>query len=317
MYNGYNTIPAGQDYINYYNGMYSPSTLHCRNNALHAYFVKYLLQKAMSVFEWELPKTWSENYFLYTLYTWGFVGVLETDKYGVICQGSGIEGYDIYYQPSHIVVTNPLLKETKPLRIGVECEVIRLTPDWSGIIDMINYYADQMAITAEATTINIMNSKLSYVFSAKNKAGAESLKKILDQIMGGNIAVFYDEKLRRANPTGGSEEPWNTFAQDLRSNFIAPDLQDSMRRWEELFNNEIGIDNVRSDKKERLITAEANANNFECRCKAELWLDTLKKCVEKVNKMFGTNIRVDWRHDATVNGGNNNGSNNTNGTVNL
>ena len=135
--------------------------------------------------------------------------------------------------------------------------------------------------------------------------------------MSGNIDVFYDEKLRRANPTGGSEEPWSTFAQDLRSNFIAPDLQDSMRRWEELFNNEIGIDNVRSDKKERLITAEANANNFECKCKAELWLDTLKKCVGKVNKMFGTNIRVDWRHDATANGGADIGNNDINGAVNL
>ena len=81
--------------------------------------------------------------------------------------------------------------------------------------------------------------------------------------------------------------------------------------------DEIGIDNVRSDKKERLITAEANANNVECRCKAELWLDTLKKCVEKVNKMFGTNIRVDWRHDVTTNGGANNGYNDTNGTANL
>lgn len=297
MFNGYNAIPAGQDYINYYNGIHNPSTLHCRNNALQAYFVKYLLQKAISVFKWELPETWSENYFLYTLYTWGFVGVFKTDKYGVICQGAGVEGYNIYYQPSHIVVNNPLINCAKPLKIGAECEVIRLMPDWSGVIDLINYYADQMAITAEATTINIMNSKLSYVFSAKNKTQAESLKKILDQIMCGNLAVFYDEKLRRADPTGCTEEPWTTFAQDLRSNFIAPDLQDAMRRWEELFDNEIGINNVRSDKKERLITAEAESNNFEFRCKAMLWLDTLKKCVKKVNEMFGTDIRVDWRDE--------------------
>ena len=74
---------------------------------------------------------------------------------------------------------------------------------------------------------------------------------------------------------------------------------------------------MRSDKKERLITAEANAKNFECRCKAELWLDTLKKCVEKVNRMFGTSISVNWRHDVSVMGGVDNGNNDTNGTTNL
>ena len=71
-----------------------------------------------------------------------------------------------------------------------------------------------------------------------------------------------------------------------------------------------------SVNKERLLTSEANANNFECRSKAELWLDTLKKCVEKVNKMFGTNIRVDWRHNAE-NGGADNGNNDINGAVNV
>lgn len=292
---GNGTVPAQYDFINAYNSTMSPSTVHCANTSLTNFFARYLMQKAMSVFKWNLPETWSKNYFLYTLYVWGWVSVFETDKYGVICQGSGLEGYDIFYQPTHVVVTNPLLKKVKKLRIGRDCEVLRLTPDWGGIFDIIMYYADNMAMTAEATGMNVMNSKLSYMFSARNKAGAESLKTIMDKIMRGELAVFYDEKLKTTRPDMATTEPWTAFAQDLRSNFIAPDLQDTMRRWEELFDNEIGINNVRSDKKERLITAEAESNNFEAKSKCELWLDSLQEGCKKVNKMFGIDISVDWR----------------------
>ena len=62
-----------------------------------------------------------------------------------------------------------------------------------------------------------------------------------------------------------------------------------------MFDNDIGINNVRSDKKERLITVEANSNNFEAKSKCELWLEQLWESIEKVNNMFGTKISVDWR----------------------
>lgn len=31
-------------------------------------FQRYLMQKAISVFRWELPDTWDKDYFLYCLY---------------------------------------------------------------------------------------------------------------------------------------------------------------------------------------------------------------------------------------------------------
>ena len=133
MYNGNLCAPVGSDVINACYGQVSPSTLHCKNTALTTYFKRYLLQKAMSVFEWKLPKEWSKSYFLYTLYTWGFISVVETDKFGVICQGCGLQGYNIYYQPTHAIIVNPLLQGFLTPQIGLQCELIRLTPDWVGI----------------------------------------------------------------------------------------------------------------------------------------------------------------------------------------
>ena len=146
----YNGIPFPADYINAANSQVSPSTVHCRNTSLSLYFQRYLLQKAMSVFKWEMPPEWSKNYTLYTLYCWGFFAVVNTDRYGVIPQACGLRGYDVFYQPTNAVITNPLLTGTLEPRIGLQCELVRLQPDYGGIMDIVTYYADMLALCAES-----------------------------------------------------------------------------------------------------------------------------------------------------------------------
>ena len=114
------------------------STVHVKNVALQRFVRRYLFQKAISVFEWKLPETWNRDYFLYVLYAWGYIGVVETNKYGVICQAGVPYGYDIYYQPTNLIITNPLLKGALQPRIGKECTVFKLQPDWGGINDLGN-----------------------------------------------------------------------------------------------------------------------------------------------------------------------------------
>lgn len=292
-------VPVSYDMINLYTSSYSPSTLHCKNTQLYSYFLRYLLQKCMSVFKWDLPEEWDKNYFLYTLYCWGFLCVFETDKYGVIPQACGLQGYNIFYQPTEVNIANPLLRGINIKRINKDCVILRLQPDWCGVMDICSYYADNMALTAETCEINIANSKLTYMFGVDGKVQAEALKKTFDQIMSGNTAVYYGNNLRRRDAMGNTTDPWTTFANKLKENFIAPDLQDTLRRWEEMFCNDVGIPNVRSDKKERLITAEAESNDFETQSKCDLWLEELQKSCRKINAMFGDKLSsavwVDWR----------------------
>ena len=297
-------MPYSYEMINLFNSSYSPSTLHTKNTQMFTFFKKYLLEKVMSVFEFELPEMWDKNYFLYSLFLNGYLAIVNTDKFGVICQHCGLRGYNIYYNPTHAIIVNPLLTGILEPKIGTQCSLIRLQPDYSGISDIVNYYADNMAMTAEACEMNIMNSKLSFLFAVRGKSQAESMKKILDQVMRGELSVFYDEKLKMGN----DNIPLNFFNNDLKKNFIAPELQDTLRRWEEMFCNEVGIPNVRSDKKERMIVDEVNSNNIECFTKAELWLETLKEGVEQTNKMFNLDLSVKLRH-------NEGGGNNARGTL--
>lgn len=284
-------IPAMYDYVNVANARTSPSTVHCKNTNLAFYFRRYLLQKAMSLYKWELPETWSESYFLYVLYCWGYVAVLNTDKFGVIPQGCGLTGYDVFYQPTHALITNPLLRGTLEPRIGTQCEIIKLQPDYGGIMDMVSYYSDMLALCAESVGVNLVNSHMSYVFAASNKSAAESFKKMYDKIASGEPCAVIDKNLFMddGNPS------WQSFEQNLRNTYIAGDVLSDMRKIESMFDTDIGIPNANTDKAERLITDEVNANNVETASKCAMWLDQLKKSVKKTNDMFGLNIKVDWR----------------------
>lgn len=263
------------------------------NADLSQFFQRYLLQKAFSVFRWTLPKQWSKEYFLYTLYVRGFLAVINTDKFGVIPQGCALQGFDVMYQPTNAVITNPLLKGITTPRIGVQCALIKLQPDYCGIMDLVTYYGDMMALTCQTAGVNLVNSQLSYVFTAENKASAESFRKMYTKIASGEAFVIQDNKMVRADGTPA----WQLFQQNVGQNYIAGQLYDDLRKLEQRFDTTIGIPNANTEKRERLITDEVNANNIETRTLAESWLEELQTGVEKSNTMFNLQLAVDWRHD--------------------
>ena len=287
-------VPASYDWQTLYNAQIDPSTVHVTNTGLDLFFTRYLIQDLVSQFEWKLPEGWDRDYFLYVLYIWGFIGVLDTTRFGTIPQACGLQGYDVFYRPRVAVFRNPLFTRDYSLVIDGTCTVIKLQPDYCGAMDLVKYYSNLMAITSEAAAVNIFNSKLSYFFRGKSQAQAESFKKMFDAVASGQPAVFVDSELKKTDPETG-EEIWGEFTNNLRENYIAGDLLSDLKKIKQDFDTAVGIPNANTDKRERLITDEVNANNFATRTKAELWLEELKKGVKKTNEMFGLDISVDFR----------------------
>ena len=280
------------DFINRYNSKIFPSTVHTQDTAETWYFRRYLLQKILSVYEFKgIPETWSKDYFLYTLFLWGFVAVIETDKFGVIPQHCSLFGYDVFYRPTHVNIANPLLRGNLTPRIGVDCELIKLQPDYGSCWDIITYYADLLSLATESLGVNLVNSKLAYVFACQDKTTAESFKKMYDKINDGNPAVFADKKLFDDN----GEPLWTTFQNNLKQNYVAGDMLNDMLKIDARFCTEVGIPNVNMAKKSGVTDNEVEANNIDTQTKAQLWLETMKEGIEKTNKMFGLNISVELR----------------------
>lgn len=301
------SLPIFFDYQNTVNSALLPSTVHCDNTALSYFFQKYLLQKAISVFRFRLPELWPRNYFTFILFCCGFISVIETDKYGVVCQQCGLEGYDLYYQPTHTVITNPLLTGILRPRIGTECSVIKLQPNYSGVMDLVQYYGNLLALSAETLSGNLLNSKLSYVFTAADKTAAESFKKLYDKVASGEPAVVQDKKLLLDD----GSPAWQSFSQNVGQNYIADRVLSDMRKIEAEFDTVVGIPNANTDKRERLITDEVNANNYETRTRVKLWLEEMQKGMEQAHELFGLTKEDLWVElYETEEGGEDNESNN-------
>lgn len=283
---------------NYYNSQRSPSTVHVKNTRLRRYFRKYLFQKAISVFKWNIPEEWDKDYFLYTLFGLGYIAVIDTDQYGVICQGGALGGYNLYYRPSYIIITNPLIRGSITANLDTDCALIKLQPDYSSIMDIVGYYADQMALASESLGINLINVKSGTVFGATSKNQAESYKKMYDTLSDGDPAVVIDKSL--LDETG--KPSWFPFTQHIKESYVVSDLLSDMRKIESMFDTDIGIPNANTDKKERLITDEVNANNVETATRCELWLETLRKGIDKANKKYNLSLSVDWRVKPVQNG---------------
>lgn len=281
----------GYEFINRYNAGLSPSTVHCKNTGLVNYYMRYLIQKVISVFEFSgIPEEWALNYFQYVLICRGYIGIIDTARYGVIPQECGLSGFDVFYQPNRITVANPLL-DFKELKIGTQCEVIKMQPDYGGILDLVGTYADLMALCLESAGVNLLNSKLSYVFAAGNKTQAESFKKMFDKIATGEAAVFIDKNLFNED---GSRN-WDVFFQNLKQNYVTSDILNDMKTLEDQFNTAVGIPNANTQKRERLITDEVNANNVDTEAKISLWIETMRRDMKRVNDMFGLSLDVRYR----------------------
>ncbi len=119
-----------------------------------------------------------------------------------------------------------------------------------------------------------------------------------DDIASGKPAVVVDKSLLRDDGTLGID----MFNQQLSSTYIAGDVLSDMRKIEADFNTIIGIPNANTDKKERLIQDEVNANNTETGCRLDLWIESLNECGDKANKMFGLNIHFERRFKADQEG---------------
>ena len=286
------------DFINRYNAHIKPSTVHSQDNAKAWYFRRYLIQKILSVFEFDgIPETWSKDYFLYTLFVWGFIAVVETDKFGVIPQHCSLFGYDVFYRPTNVTIANPLLRGILQPQIGVDCELIKMQPDYGSCWDIVSYYGDLLALSSESLAVNIVNSKLAYVFACDNKTVAESFKKMYDKLNEGNPAVFADSKL-----FDESGEPlWTTFQNNLKQNYVAGDMLDDMLKIDARFCTEIGIPNVNLAKASGVTDNEVEANNIDTKSKVSLWLETIKDGLNKVNDMFDLDLSVKLRFEGSEN----------------
>ena len=273
-------MPFDYESINQYNGTRTP-TGEVEFDLTTSYFFRSLYQRALSVIKFDLPSEWNKRYFKNVLFGCGYIGIVRTAKFGVVPQIANLSGYGLYLQPTKLLIAQPFVQFEG--EIGDNCAVIKLTPDYKGITDIVEHYALQLSKCCTSINVSLVNSRLSLLAYAKTKQGAETLKVILEKISSGDPAVVVD-KIVKGDNLDGTESIFTT-AFDPARNYISDKLLTDFTTILNSFDREIGIP-VIDEKKERRIESEINTIISDSGTRLETWKECLDESIEDCKKVF-------------------------------
>lgn len=279
-------IPFNYEQINLAAASYNPSPVKAYNNKSFAFWSRNLFQRMTSVFEWTLPEEWQgprKDLFLWILYQFGYLVISKNDEFGTYFQPCTLYGYDFYYQPTEAIISNPKLSAR--LKIGTECEILKLTPDYFGLFDIVEYYAAKLSTLDNAIDMSLINNKFAFMLFAKNKAASEAFKKAMDKINSGEPAVVTDIKLY--NDSTDKNEPWQFWERpDLKKAYLTTDQLQDFQTLLNNFDAEIGIPCLPYQKKERMVQSEAESRQLDSRARSTRLFETLQGSIKDIHKLY-------------------------------
>ena len=242
---------------------------------------------ARSVFEWDnLPNGIEERFIERVLYSEGKAVFYEDKNMGLVVAKVNESGPLNHYD-------NPTW--VRPYATGFQldqeaidyddCVIIRNNDMMLPTNDTIMLYAMRLTEIQRSMDVNVIAQKTPILIQCSDKQ-LTTLKRIYEQYTGNEPVIFGDEML---DLTGIN-------CINTNAPFVADKLCDLKDRiWNEAMTF-LGLNNANTQKKERLITDEANANNQLIMASANVMLKNRELACEMINKQFNCNISVKLRN---------------------
>ena len=250
-------------------------------------------------------------FFCYCLFKFGYVAVFDDAKFGKVFQPASLGGFDFYYSPTYAIIANPALPKSLQLSIGDAqvdnsdgvCEILKLTPDYYGIYDIVEHYAAKLAELDSGIDMSLINNKFGFFLGAKNKAMGESLKKMMDKINQGNPAVFIDQRV--LNDRESKDTPFQFLQRDnLKQSYLTTDQLMDLHTLLSDFDAEIGIPTVPYQKKERETEYESKSKVADGLARVLTWERCINASLENVNRLYpelNITFRLRWKDELIKN----------------
>lgn len=267
----------------------NPKDVHGTSNSSFAFYYRQLFMKLFSVFNFEgLPDIQDMDFLQETLFRDGVMACFtpRNSAFPILMNGSP-SGYNMFYHPSQFIVANPVLGDYT-LTIGVDCELLDLghvNGDFYSFEPLVVRYASLLASIDGSLNMTLMNSRVAQVFTSDSNATLKTMQKIYDDVSEGKPAVFLAKGLR-------DDVEMKPYFNNVKNTYIGTELLQDRQTIMNQFLTEIGINNANTQKRERLITAEADSNQGEVKAIVDEVLDRMNNCFNKINAMFGTNMSV-------------------------
>lgn len=238
---------------------------------------------AMNAFEWKgLPDGIEARHIERELFMNGKAIFFRDPAMGFMClrcvdeRGINVYGEPLYYRAQGFGYNQRFSAD--------DCVIIENNINREATDPFIMFYTNKLTEAERTMDVNVKANKTPVVFACDDN-DILSFKAIFQQV-DGNVPAIYADKRMNLDAIG---------VFDTKVKFLCNELMDYKKSVENELLTFLGINNIAQDKKERLITDEAESNDQLIESFADLQLEARKRACEEINKMYGLNVSVDKR----------------------
>lgn len=258
------------------------------NELQYVDYIERIKKICLSMFEWiNLPSSMNSRYLEECLFYLGQASLLYDDKYGFINTKCTSDGrINIYGLPTDLTCYSYDYHTSRRLYIGLNGDDKQINEE--AILVMNNYERIPTLSTCELFAKKLTNADLTAYINIQsqktpililcNENQRLTLENMYSQYEGNKPVIFGDSDNLNINAI----KSINTNAP-----FIADKVMEYKKEiWNELLTF-LGINNLMLEKKERLVSDEANSNNELINMNLQSFLIPRQEACKKFNELFG------------------------------
>lgn len=257
------------------------------NNVTFMDYYYRIEEIAINMFEWaNLPDSVDERFIELILCEYGYGVYFDDPVLGnLFLTCMTMEPLDVYRYPTkrRAYSVNDYQKElTDKDSVLVYNNYLH-----TNTLTTIILYARRLADIERSIEVNIRAQKTPVLVTCEEA----------QQLTMKNAYKDYDGNMPVIFANTGIVDPRSIQSIQTQAPFVADKLMIIKRQiWNEMLTF-FGVENGNSEKKERLITDEVMSNLGSVQAQRYIMLNSRRKAADQINKMFGTNIEVNFRQD--------------------
>lgn len=257
------------------------------NGATYVQYYNRLMELSMSMFEWKnLPDTVDERYLELGLFSSGCMVFFKDDVIGELALNMTYHGgFDIYGEPTRRRAYSRYNQYQTTLDKNNSVIIWNNMLRTNSALD-VQMFAYRLYNLDRIVDINANAQKTPVLITCDEKQKL-TMKNLYLQYEGNYPVIFGDSNL----------DIKNLSVLKTDAPFVSDKIYDlKVKIWNEALTY-LGISNINTTKKERMITDEVIRNQGGTIASRYSRLESRRKAVKKINKMFGLNITIDYRED--------------------